>query len=64
MHLDIKKDLMGLWFRLFYGKSLSEKCFLENDLRENILREKKERKKTRKMFYIFQIRKTFYRKMT
>ena len=53
-----------LRLRLFHGKSFSEKCFSENDLRKNILREKKrEKKKIRKMFYIFQIRKTFYRKI-
>ena len=51
--------------RLFHGKSLSGQCFPENDLRKNILRKKRERRKIkiRKMFSPFQIRKTFYRKM-
>ena len=42
-------------FRLIRVKRLTEKYFLENDLRKNIFR---------KMFYEFEIRKTFYRKMS
>ena len=65
---DLTKARVLWWLRLrlFYGKSLSGKCFSENDLRENILWKKRREKreiKIRKMFSPFQIRKTFYRKM-
>ena len=53
--------------RLFHWKWLSGKYFSKNDLREKYLRKKKREKreiKIRKMFFTFQIRKTFYRKMT
>ena len=50
---------------MFYWKWLLGKYFSKNDLQENILRKKKKREiKIHKMFFPFQIRKTFYRKMT
>ena len=51
---------------MFHWKWLLRKYFSKNDLRENILRKKKEKReiKIRKIFFPFQIRKTFYRKMT
>ena len=53
----------NLKFRLFHGKSLSEKCFSENDLQENILREKKKRKKKLvKCFTFFKSVKHFIEK--
>ena len=52
-----------LGFVCFTENHFRKNVFPENDLRKNILQKKKREKKTRKMFYIFQIRKTFYRKM-
>ena len=51
--------------RLFHWKLLLKKYFSKNNLRKNILqkKEKKREIKIRKIFFSFQIRKIFYRKM-
>ena len=51
LSLQLKDFILRL--RLFHGKSLSGKCFPENDLWENILRKKKEKKKLVKCFTFF-----------
>ena len=53
MTQKLSKHCMILRLRLFHEKSLSGKCFPKNDLRENILREKKKRKKKLVKYFTF-----------